>query len=562
MAFLFENLQVYQKAVELADKIVCLTENFPRGYHFLADQLDRATLSVAANLAEGNGRFTKADRKNFFPIARGSAQECAPLLEGAAVACCCMCIRRQRTQDGIGCVSLDIQEISVKRSAEVEYTERQRQTLVMPRWSVCDDGWMRAFKCLTISGLWAGMLMLVTGCASGPDCEHANSQSMSTSTVAFEEPASRSPRATIEAMRVAAAEGDYRRMVALCHPELRLAVSEFLQWDKQRRMADIEVPNVRDWREDLNRDGLVSVVKRDSNVTTARIGEEGRQMLLRRHGDIWYWAIYEDIEDARHVLYLQTELIRRALGEKPREYEYYQQLERTPAQRAPDGPGMATARAADTLRGVEQKADHWLYVPVDYRDDRPAPLLVVCHSTPPFGAAETEIKRWKHSADEHGCIILVPVRPRSTAHLGDKNVEFVKEHVQALVRLVAATKRRYNIDGDRLMLAGSAGGGPVMYRTAVNHLELFSKVAALGCLFDVEGMRELEVPAGDETLPLMVCWSEASPAIVAEGSRAAAAFWARRKLGPVETSVLESPRPDACLNAADAYLFGTTRSSE
>lgn len=31
--------------------------------------------------AEGNGRFTKPDRKNFFVIARGSAQECVPLLE-------------------------------------------------------------------------------------------------------------------------------------------------------------------------------------------------------------------------------------------------------------------------------------------------------------------------------------------------------------------------------------------------------------------------------------------------------------------------------------------------
>jgi four helix bundle protein len=81
MAFMFENLQVYQKAVDLADKIATLTESFPRGYYFLVDQLNRASLSIAANLAEGNGRFTKPDRKNFFLIARGSAQECVPLLE-------------------------------------------------------------------------------------------------------------------------------------------------------------------------------------------------------------------------------------------------------------------------------------------------------------------------------------------------------------------------------------------------------------------------------------------------------------------------------------------------
>jgi four helix bundle protein len=81
MAFAFEKLIVYQKAIDFADKVVAKTEQFPRGYGFLADQLNRAALSISANIAEGNGRFTKADRKNFFGIARGSVQECVPLLE-------------------------------------------------------------------------------------------------------------------------------------------------------------------------------------------------------------------------------------------------------------------------------------------------------------------------------------------------------------------------------------------------------------------------------------------------------------------------------------------------
>ena len=83
MAFMFEKLEVYQKAVDFADRIAALTEGFPRGYWFLADQLNRAALSIAANIAEGNGRFTKADRKHFFSIARGSTQECVPLAEVA-----------------------------------------------------------------------------------------------------------------------------------------------------------------------------------------------------------------------------------------------------------------------------------------------------------------------------------------------------------------------------------------------------------------------------------------------------------------------------------------------
>jgi four helix bundle protein len=81
VAFSFEKLLVYQKAVDFADEICGRTEQFPRGYGFLVDQLNRASLSIAANIAEGNGRFTKADRRNFFGIARGSVQECVPLLE-------------------------------------------------------------------------------------------------------------------------------------------------------------------------------------------------------------------------------------------------------------------------------------------------------------------------------------------------------------------------------------------------------------------------------------------------------------------------------------------------
>jgi len=81
MPFMFENLDVYQKSVDLAETIITLTDEFPKGYYFLTDQLNRASLSIATNIAEGNGRFTKRDRQNFFIIARGSVQECIPLLE-------------------------------------------------------------------------------------------------------------------------------------------------------------------------------------------------------------------------------------------------------------------------------------------------------------------------------------------------------------------------------------------------------------------------------------------------------------------------------------------------
>jgi hypothetical protein len=46
MAFMFEKLEVYQKAIDFADEIAGMTGGFPRGYFFLGDQLNRVALVV------------------------------------------------------------------------------------------------------------------------------------------------------------------------------------------------------------------------------------------------------------------------------------------------------------------------------------------------------------------------------------------------------------------------------------------------------------------------------------------------------------------------------------
>jgi hypothetical protein len=53
MTLQFEKLLVYQKSVDFADHVCATTEQFTRGYGFLVDQLNRAALSISANIAEG-----------------------------------------------------------------------------------------------------------------------------------------------------------------------------------------------------------------------------------------------------------------------------------------------------------------------------------------------------------------------------------------------------------------------------------------------------------------------------------------------------------------------------
>lgn len=78
---MFKNLKVYQKSIDFTENISKITDTFPKGNYYIIDQLNRAALSIPLNIAEGNGRWHKADRKNFFYIARGSCHECVPIIE-------------------------------------------------------------------------------------------------------------------------------------------------------------------------------------------------------------------------------------------------------------------------------------------------------------------------------------------------------------------------------------------------------------------------------------------------------------------------------------------------
>ena len=79
--FDFEKLNVYQKAKELNREVLrFLKDNKPIDY-YLRDQLKRASISIVINIAEGSGKFSKADKRNFYTTARGSAYECVSLFE-------------------------------------------------------------------------------------------------------------------------------------------------------------------------------------------------------------------------------------------------------------------------------------------------------------------------------------------------------------------------------------------------------------------------------------------------------------------------------------------------
>lgn len=79
--FTYENLDVYKKAFAQNQKIYRLLKQDVSIPRYMKDQLGRASLSIQLNIAEGSGRFSPKDRRNFFVTSRSSALECASLIE-------------------------------------------------------------------------------------------------------------------------------------------------------------------------------------------------------------------------------------------------------------------------------------------------------------------------------------------------------------------------------------------------------------------------------------------------------------------------------------------------
>ena len=76
MAQAFQDLTVWQRAMEMTVCVYDLTRAFPKDEMYgLTSQLRRACVSVASNIAEGRGRVTEGEFRQFLGFAQGSNYE-------------------------------------------------------------------------------------------------------------------------------------------------------------------------------------------------------------------------------------------------------------------------------------------------------------------------------------------------------------------------------------------------------------------------------------------------------------------------------------------------------
>ncbi|HET6993447.1 MAG TPA: four helix bundle protein [Chitinophagaceae bacterium] len=78
--FSYEKLEVYKKAYRANQCVYRLFKENRIIPNYLKNQFGRASLSIMLNIAEGSGKFSDKDRRNFYVTARGSTFECASIV--------------------------------------------------------------------------------------------------------------------------------------------------------------------------------------------------------------------------------------------------------------------------------------------------------------------------------------------------------------------------------------------------------------------------------------------------------------------------------------------------
>ena|SRR3989344_3438287 len=77
----YKDLLIWQKAIVVISDVYEITKKFPSEERFgLTSQMQRAAVSIAANITEGHGRGTRSDYAHFLDMAHGSISELETLL--------------------------------------------------------------------------------------------------------------------------------------------------------------------------------------------------------------------------------------------------------------------------------------------------------------------------------------------------------------------------------------------------------------------------------------------------------------------------------------------------
>lgn len=128
-----------------------------------------------------------------------------------------------------------------------------------------------------------------------------------------------------------------------------------------------------------------------------------------------------------------------------------------------------------------------LYVPTNYSDSKPAPLLILLHGYSASGFMEDAYLNLRASIEKYGMLYAFPdgLVDKSKNHYWnatDACCDFAKTQVddsKYLSDLVVEIGKRYKVDPKRVFFAGHSNGGFMSYRMACEHADLVAGIMSL-----------------------------------------------------------------------------------
>ncbi len=137
----------------------------------------------------------------------------------------------------------------------------------------------------------------------------------------------------------------------------------------------------------------------------------------------------------------------------------------------PGAPGGATKGFIQRKRDQE-RSDYTFYVPEDYLQDKPLPLIVALHGG--YGQGYEYIWTWLRAARSRGYAILAP---KSLGVTWDMSVP--SPDTRSVVRMFNEVTNEYSIDPTRVYLTGLSDGGIFTYILGLEQTQLFRGLAPI-----------------------------------------------------------------------------------
>jgi len=156
---------------------------------------------------------------------------------------------------------------------------------------------------------------------------------------------------------------------------------------------------------------------------------------------------------------------------------------------------------------------YYLFVPLSYRESKPAPVIVSCHGTDPFDTAVLHKGEWKWLAEQHGCILICPKLTSTDGIFGAGAIGALLEDEKVIMSIIGELHYLYNIDRKNMMITGFSGGGFPVYFVGLRHPDVFSVVVARNCNFNRHAVEGWYPPEALAT-PVMIYYGENDPGTI------------------------------------------------